>query len=88
MITTVEEYLENASEEGRVWLKEFFAYMAEKHPELTVAMFRQCPMYKFHGSYLKGCVKVKFKNTELIPALITLLDQAISRKANLDGPTA
>ncbi|MBN2005359.1 MAG: hypothetical protein JXA21_18525 [Anaerolineae bacterium] len=56
MINTPEEYLASVGEPGRTWLEEFFAYMREKHPELKITMFRQCPMYKFKQSYLDGYV--------------------------------
>ncbi len=56
MITTPEEYLESANEQGKKWLAEFFHYMDEKHPELKITMFRQCPMYKFKNSYLDGYI--------------------------------
>ncbi len=56
MITTPQEYLASAHEQGQRWLAEFFRYMDEKHPDLKITMFRQCPMYKFKKSYLDGYI--------------------------------
>lgn len=117
MITTRDEYLASVSPQGQSWLREFFDYMDSRYPQIPLIMFRQCPMYRFKDSYLKGyvmftaasthfslhtldfelivsmkprfpgahfgkgCVKVKFKDTDLIPALKELCDQAIARNA-------
>ncbi len=56
MIETPEQYFDAAPEAGRPWLREFWDYLAERHPHLTLSMFRQTPMAKFGSSYLDGYV--------------------------------
>ena len=54
VITTPQEYLDSLSGAGKEWFAEFWAYMNEKHPEYSITMFRQRPIYKKEDSYLKG----------------------------------
>ncbi len=56
MAESPQHYLELAPEPGRPWLEEFWAYVADQAPWLTVTMFRGVPMWKFADSYLKGYV--------------------------------
>jgi len=54
MITTPQEYLDSLIGAEKEWLNEFLMYMKESHPEQSITMFRQRPMYKKEKSYLKG----------------------------------
>jgi len=56
VITSRDEYLAAANEQGREWLSEFYQYMDTKYPDMPVTMFRQVPMYKFKRSYQDGYV--------------------------------
>ena len=54
VITTPQEYLDSLRGAGKEWFAEFWAYMNEMHPEYSITMFRQRPMYKKEDSYSKG----------------------------------
>jgi hypothetical protein len=56
VITTPDEYLANAPEEGRPWLREFWKYVSDTYPSQQLTMFRQTPMFKFGRSYHDGYV--------------------------------
>lgn len=56
MAESPEDYLEGAPEAGRPWLREFWAHVEARSPELPLTMFRGVPMFKFDDSYLKGYV--------------------------------
>jgi hypothetical protein len=56
VISTPEEYLDAAPEQGRPWLREFWDYVSATYPSLELTMFRQTPMFKFDSSYLDGYV--------------------------------
>jgi hypothetical protein len=56
VVETPDEYLEQAPEAGRPWLREFWQYVESTYPGQSLTMFRQTPMFKFGRSYLDGYV--------------------------------
>lgn len=56
MAESPQDYLDQAPEPGRPWLREFWNHVEQRCPDLPVVIFRGVPMFKFADSYLKGYV--------------------------------
>lgn len=81
MAESVEQYLAGVPEAGRPWLTEFWAFVEQQAPQLSLTMFRGVPMFKFADSYLKGYVMFTATKTHFVAHAIDFDLVAETREA-------